>query len=452
MHKHLFSQETLSLGQIHWYLLKADAEMAKRRWIPTKRKTRSKKLMFAPWPKSTQFGREVGNDEIHWWVFKMEPDLHELKTQTEAALIAAQTLKEASRNLVRSHFDDYELLILALKSFARKQSNAIDTLKAYVLWLFKKNVLAPAILFTFRVWGSTRISDRSLTIKSRTFQQEKKDTIRRLTEIVCGLFRNGLYTVVAVQWEIGSVLADGHDPEDPRPIRVSPRHVANQASFEVLSHFAEYFQCMRDSINNVLIDIENCVQQNRLMKSDRFWRNFVLAATTSKRSETELWDFKETLSMWHIKGGEEKADAEFKFAETVAGFANNKGGVLVVGVTDTQRRVVGIDRQRKIVEARLKYTRDTISKYLHYSRDITYFHEVLAERTKPPCLVIAIAQTASPVGVRDRMNRFTYPIRRATGLTRVTEETVHHTKAGVHSDNYDYIQDLDLVIRERRAH
>ena len=60
-----------------------------------------------------------------------------------------------------------------------------------------------------------------------------------------------------------------------------------------------------------------------------FWREFIPKAAKAKIAEPQLWDFKETLAIWHVKGSEERQKAKVTFAgEDVASFANASGGVL----------------------------------------------------------------------------------------------------------------------------
>jgi len=68
-HDALFSPATLMLGNIHWTLLRAANLMDARRW--NKVRTEGKGYFTS---EMTDFGKEVGLDEINWWVFKKERD------------------------------------------------------------------------------------------------------------------------------------------------------------------------------------------------------------------------------------------------------------------------------------------------------------------------------------------------------------------------------------------
>lgn len=86
-HQRLFSDSGLKLGKILYYLLDAHREMDA--------KCRS----------SQELLREIGKDEIYWWIYKKEPDVHQLQGRVKQVLVSAQALKEASVGLDGSAID-----------------------------------------------------------------------------------------------------------------------------------------------------------------------------------------------------------------------------------------------------------------------------------------------------------------------------------------------------------
>jgi len=143
----LFSDATLVLGEIHWAVLKAARAMDRERWDKVKRE-------FGSQYEDTAFGKEVGMDEIHWWIFEKEPDVDELLAKTEEALKAAQVLKNASVKLKGGEPESYEKLLLSLRAFAEQHRSEVYALHDYVMWFANRHLMAPRILFTYRVWGS----------------------------------------------------------------------------------------------------------------------------------------------------------------------------------------------------------------------------------------------------------------------------------------------------------
>jgi hypothetical protein len=108
-------------------ILKATQTMDGKRWNTTN-------LGFGKTYQDTDFGKEVGMDEIHWWIFKKEPDVDELGARTEEALTAGQTLQIAAVKLKRQDFEPLisgrtcRIPVMACDSFSltrRSQPNAM---------------------------------------------------------------------------------------------------------------------------------------------------------------------------------------------------------------------------------------------------------------------------------------------------------------------------------------
>jgi hypothetical protein len=184
------------------------------------------------------------------------------------------------------------------------------------------------------------------------------------------------------------------------------------------------------------------------LRSESFWRGFIQTAASSKTPESQLWDFKETLTMWHVAGAA-KDIAAVTFCEDVASFANADGGVLIVGVSD-RRDIVGIGTDRD-VENRLKSVSDVLAQRLHYPRPlaavltvrVTDAHDV--ERT---CLIVIAARACEVAGVRGERAGYTYPVRRGTGVTRVAPGDIGDRKRHQKSDDYNFLKDLLQFVRE----
>ncbi|HJP93922.1 MAG TPA: hypothetical protein VJ875_18330 [Pyrinomonadaceae bacterium] len=128
VHDVLFSDATLKLGELHWALLKSASIMDSKRWKVIE-------ATIGSTYEDTDFGKEVGMDEIHWWVFEKETDVDELLANTEPTLKAAHTLKNASAKLKGREPDSYRGLLLTLRDFAEQHRAEIDSLHGYVGWL-----------------------------------------------------------------------------------------------------------------------------------------------------------------------------------------------------------------------------------------------------------------------------------------------------------------------------
>jgi hypothetical protein len=175
--------------------------------------------------------------------------------------------------------------------------------------------------------------------------------------------------------------------------------------------------------------------------------NFITKASKVKTAEPQLWDFKETLTVWHGKKDPERRQAKVVFAEDVASLANTSGRVLVIGVSD-KREIVGIGDGRSL-ENRLKVARDVLEEFLEYDREIVTFRQIgMGEKRDMVCLVIVVSQACSSVGVSDGEGRFSYPVRRETGIESVGRMDTPAIKSHRKRDNRDFLVELKQFTRD----
>ena len=204
--------------------------------------------------RSTDFGRQVGRDEINWWVFKKEREIEEFRSETIKALKAAQSLKKSSEALRSKRYESYADLLQMLTQFAKDHDTDIKALHQFVLWLAARDVLAPVILFTDRVWGSTRMGNREVKVDTNE-PKASQDTIKSIAEVVFGL-TNFLGTPVCTKandeinvemWHRGYA--------DERFTFIPEGKIVQRASAMAFEGCAEYFELIRDSLRNILLDI-----------------------------------------------------------------------------------------------------------------------------------------------------------------------------------------------------
>ena len=438
VHETLFSETTLKLGEIHWTLLKSACVMDAQRWQGSTYET-------------TTFGKELGSDEIHWWVFEKETDVDELLAKTERTIESVQALKQAASELKNNEPESYLDLLLTLKEFAEQHRAEIDWLHEYVSWLMKRDVMAPRILFTYRVWGSTRMSDRHMNVEGQENANSEMSKLKELTEMVLGVRNGGILVYERARLDIGFSIFDSLDPEEQAgngEIIIPERQLIRRTAHDVYENCATYFTAVRDSLRNIKIDIEKVKEQRALFESDEFWREFITKARNVKTSEPQLWDFKETLTIWHVKTEPERRQAKVKFAEDVASFANTSGGVLIVGVND-KREIVGVGTGREL-ETRLKVAADVLARHIEYDREIVTVRQVVVgeKDEEKICLIVLVAQACGPVAVTDGEGHYTYPMRRETGISRGRRDDVPVMKRDLKSDNEDFMHRLRQFIKE----
>lgn len=442
----MLSESLLDLGRIHWYLLYADKLMMEKRFMPHP----PGKIHT---PTRTEFWSEVENDEINWWVFKRERDLSLLRKRTELALVSAQALKEAAQKVSKPYYDSLEELNRVYENFGKKFNKEIVVILEYVQWLYQKDELAPSILFNFRTWGSTRMANRTEEVSINDLDNLIK--VEKFSLIVLGLIQRNWLTLDRVKSEIEYEEYEKIDPEtySGEELNIDLMYVHRRTAYDASHEFAEYFEHLRDSLRNVLLDIEQRETKDRLFTSDDFWRSFLLKAAVSNKTEQKYWDFKQTLDMWHVRDERTKKEKENKFAEIVAGFANNQGGVIIVGVTDASpRQVVGLSGDSRDIENYMKHTQKVISQYISYENDFVHLQQVnVPDQNGVPklCLVIAVQQTVTGISVMGGDGKsYSYPVREETGLVWKDQNTVGNKKIGTKSDNYNFLEVLQQFVNE----
>jgi hypothetical protein len=440
-HAEIFSGVADCLAEVLWYLLHASQKLESLSWTSDRSESLWEQRVI------TDFGKEVGGDEIHWWVWRREDDLELLRERTQVALTPADRLMKAAKKL-RRDYSTYAGLVKALRMLVEQHQPDVSALHAYVAWLHQRDPLAPTMLFTYRVWGSTNLSDRWLALTSETPAAETHEIMRSLTEITLGL--RGRFGRYAFNLAQGDILEQFVSDEMGWIPELSDSNILPRTNWYVHEALVAFFQNIRNSLRNILLDIDKCASERQLLHSEAFWRRFILAAAKTKKNEPQLWDFKETLDLWHAKG-KGRNSAKVKLAEDVASFANTEGGVLVVGVTN-DRQVVGIPAEK--AESWFKTAREVLAERLDYSAECVSFQQVvMAAHTGGDalCLVIATAKTRLAVGVSDGAAHYTYPVRRETGVARVSRSIIQSAKLPLTGDSHDYIKALQQVVDEARS-
>lgn len=424
-HDDLFSESVMLVGIIHDILATAERKIREK-------STSIDSDTFVSL--ETAFGLEVGQDEILWWVEKKEQNLEELLEKTKFVIVHAQKLKKDSEEFKKTHTkEEYDVLIYKIRKFIDEHTSEVSSLRDYVQWLLSKDPLAPSIMFCYPGWGSSRIDDRRLGTEGRKIVDEDSK-IKKCAEIALGFGIQVGYTLGIVYWDVVREQLDSD--EGIFNEHVPKEYLLTRAENEIVDRFSDYFRGIRDSLRQIILRIEHKLEQNSFLFQESFIQSFVKKAKEPHRVENNLWDFKQTLEMWEITDQVPKEEAEFEICDQIGSYANSNGGILIIGIENTERKVIGlIDLENKI-----QFLRQVISKYIQYGTDflkIIQFSLNDSEGTEKQCLAIIIAQTKLPVTVQSKKGLTSVPIRLGTGKTRKSYEEVKETKKNVVRDNYD---------------
>ncbi|RJQ08654.1 MAG: ATP-binding protein [Dehalococcoidia bacterium] len=374
----------------------------------------------------TDFGRLVAGDEIAWWVRESMADLDVLKIKAAEAREALQKLLEDARNL-QSKDAPTTYLGLVESVFQLCESNAaqVSRFLDFVTWLDQRDDRGPSILFTYKIWGSTRLADREFHAEP---EMGEADQLRICTEWATGLRIRSSTTLRRVILDVSAEIADAMDPESySGPIHVPYHRVSHRVANAVSNNFVTYLELLRNSCRDLEIEIDKAETLVALFDNEAFWQAFVNEVVTSGRTEETWWDVKQALAMWHATGNAKRLE-EQDFCERVAAFANTEGGIFVVGVSDTPpRRVLGVQD----VENRIKHIYNSVLSRSDLAPPGIKVREVLLDDRvglTRSCLVVGIAKSPTVVSVKDEAGRLSYPVRRGPGMVRSDPDSIRQSK------------------------
>jgi len=429
----LFSGPPLDLGKFFWYISKSNTEM----------ETKCGYIGDLDENETKEFLNELEGDEIYWWIAKRETDINDLLEKSKLALKSAQLLKEKSAELrdnpsieenkdIKSQIIN---LIKTIKNLLIENKDHLSVLLEYAKYLYNKDKLAPSILFTYKIWGSTRLSERTIYIHQPNFN-ENDNILKTCLLISLGIEHNGgdqiMNSIIIPNY---GVILRGFSNEEATIARIF---------IVVLREFATFFELIRQSLRNIIIEIEKIKLKNNLLHDDLFWDNLIQKARN--QTENRLWDFKKSLTMWEGSTDQIKKQGQVDFCEKVAAFANKKGGVIIIGISDKiPRKVFGVED----LETKIESIGNAIRLRNDYDKEFYFIKEVGIKDEDDitrSCIIIAIQQTSNVVGVKRLDSSFTYPKRIETGLELLGRSEIEDEKLYIFRDNYDFLQDLKSFV------
>ena len=382
----------------------------------------------------TDFDKLVAGDEIAWWVRERIASLDVLEARAVETREAFQRLLEDAKVLQSKDAPaTYLGLVESVCRVCNSNAKAIGTFLEFVKWLEESDDLGPSILFTYKVWGSTRLAEREFHDDPALGEEEQ---LCISTEWAAGLRTGGQATLDQVTRDVSGEIADSIDPETySGPIYVTYERISHRVASAVTSNLVTYFELLRNSCRDLEIEIAKAEKLVALFDSEAFWRAFVDAVVKTNRTEELWWDVKQSLEMWHTTGNVKRLK-EQDFCERVAAFANTEGGVLVIGVTDAPpRKILGVQDP----ENRIKHIYSSILSHSDLTPPALKVKEVLLvddAGVSRACLVIGVAKAPTIVSVKDEAGKLSYPIRNGPGIVLSSPNTIGLSKQ--HQKGYDW--------------
>jgi hypothetical protein len=261
--------------------------------------------------------------------------------------------------------------------------------------------------------------------------------IKRCTEIVTGLWWHGKPTLSYVRDDIESDWAESNEEyQGPSPITYET--ALRQANNKILGEFALYFLKIRDSVDLIRSELLSFSKDDLLTNSE-FLRLFISRILLKYALETKLWDLKEIFSAWR---NEKEDKLKIDLACNVAAYANSNGGVLVIGIDDKKRQVIGV----RDPEVRIRQTRSILERFLEpLPKTFEIFGLPIQDKdgNAVNCIVITIPQTKDVIEVKEVTSPGTLkPVREDDGIKYKSYKEVANSKRGISNENYLFMREL----------
>ncbi len=190
------------------------------------------------------------------------------------------------------------------------------------------------------------------------------------------------------------------------------------------------------------INLSQSEESNKTLTDHEFWRKLIIKAMETEKYETELWDFKEFLEIWKTNDPQVKRKKKIDFCGHIASFANNKGGFLILGISDkTPRELKGLND----IETKMNHLNEIIFKFIEYPKDFVFIKSISLNDSKGSeidCILIAIAQTKERVAVKDNNKNYSYFYRITSGKQKRSPREIKELKKEIVRDKYKFLNYL----------
>lgn len=214
----------------------------------------------------------------------------------------------------------------------------------------------------------------------------------------------------------------------------------DNATKEMLESFVYIENPDLNSLNYTTDNIGFDEMLNIIFINNSFLENLI--GNIINRTECKYWDFKQTLEVWKSPSSLKQIN-QIDFCEKVAAFANRKGGIIFIGITDKMpRKILGVSD----LESKLQSINLILNKWIDYQEDFFDLEEIIlkdSDGIEKRCIAVIIAQTRESIGVKNLNSYYSYPVRLETGLSRVNLSRLIKKKKPINTINFNFLNLLN---------
>ncbi len=179
-----------------------------------------------------------------------------------------------------------------------------------------------------------------------------------------------------------------------------------------------------------------------ILKREIFFRDFY-EKVIKNYNENEYWDIKETLEWWKKKNSPlVQRKKQIEFCEIVSSFANLRGGLIIIGITNSfPRKVIGVPD----IENRIKNLEEKLVRWMRFEDKFYQLKEILLPNGKSQmmrCIVLLIFQTRKPVSVEKTNETISYKKRLGPGSVSTDNAILIKEKRYISKLNIDFLEEM----------
>lgn len=179
-----------------------------------------------------------------------------------------------------------------------------------------------------------------------------------------------------------------------------------------------------------------------ILKREKFFRDFY-EKVIKTYNENEYWDIKETLEWWNKKTPPlVKRQKQIEFCEIVSSFANLRGGLIIIGITNSfPREVIGVPD----IENRIKNLEEKLVRWMRFENKFYQLKEILLPNGKNKmrrCIALLIFQTKKPVSVEKSNETISYKKRLGPGSTSTDNAILIKEKRNISKLNINFLEEM----------
>jgi len=231
-HKELFEGATLTIGQIHKYLVTAENVYRKNDYEP--------------------------KNIYRWWIKEKEKSIDELEEKTRTILDLLEEFRDQMEKLNKlTNFNSYSEIIHHLNTFTEEHSRIINELLLYVEFLNKKDIIALYMLYYWDIWRSGK--NDMISRRRDEIPQNDPKFDEYCVEFAVGV-KDGHGTLIyeKIMGDIYSNIADSVNLEftSQRSLPDISNQIILPAGLKIISNYSLFFSNLRKCMRKILEKID----------------------------------------------------------------------------------------------------------------------------------------------------------------------------------------------------